>query len=226
MEQLQPLKLKRIWPHSKVDFLSTFFILKGLILLLYQNICYNRFSLLQGVDNMPKTFFNRFFYFSLSFILIGIVALFLPHTVIRHIFRYVVGLSIVAVGFYKLIFSNIKALGKREFIIDIVEGFISIIIGVCSINFYYSETICLILGAIYLVMPIFRVIISENKLNQFFMDLLKYIFAGYIITNTVKIPIILKVYVALTFIGIGVGIMIYRFVYYKRNMVDEDEELF
>ena len=175
---------------------------------------------------MPKTFFNRFFYFSLSFILIGIVALFLPHTVIRHIFRYVVGLSIVAVGFYKLIFSNIKALGKREFIIDIVEGFISIIIGVCSINFYYNETICLILGAIYLVMPIFRVIISENKLNQFFMDLLKYIFAGYIITNTVKIPIILKVYVALTFIGIGVGIMIYRFVYYKRNMVDEDEELF
>ena len=58
------------------------------------------------------------------------------------------------------------------------------------------------------------------------MDLLKYIFAGYIITNTVKIPIILKVYVALTFIGIGVGIMIYRFVYYKRKMVDEDEELF
>lgn len=67
-------------------------------------------------------------------------------------------------------------------------------------------------------MPIFRIIISENKLNQFFMDFLKYIFAGYIITNTVSIPIILKVYVALTFIGIGAGVMIYRIVYYKRNM--------
>lgn len=116
---------------------------------------------------MPKTFFNRFFYFSLSFILIGIICLFLPHNVIRHTFRYVVGLSIIAVGFYKLIISDIKALGKREYTIDIVEGFISIIIGVCSINFYYSETASFFLGAFYLIMPIFRIIISENKLNQF-----------------------------------------------------------
>lgn len=175
---------------------------------------------------MPKTFFNRFFYFSLSFILIGIICLFLPHNVIRHTFRYVVGLSIIAVGFYKLIISDIKALGKREYTIDIVEGFISIIIGVCSINFYYSETASFFLGAFYLIMPIFRIIISENKLNQFFMDFLKYIFAGYIITNTVSIPIILRVYVALTFIGIGSGVMIYRIVYYKRNSVDDDEVLF
>lgn len=175
---------------------------------------------------MPKTFFNRFFYFSVAFILIGITCLFLPHNVIRHTFRYVVGLSIIAIGFYKLIISDEKALGKREYLIDIVEGFISIIIGVCSINFYRSEKTCLFLGAFYLVMPIFRIIISENKLNQFFMDFLKYIFAGYIITNTVRMPMILQAYVALTFISIGVGVMIYRYVYYKRNMVDDEEELF
>lgn len=172
---------------------------------------------------MPKKFYNRFFYISLALVLIGILCLFLPHSIIRHTFRYVVGIIMVLIGVYKLVMSDVKALGIKEYRIDIIEGIISIVVGVCSINFFYSNHACFFLGAIYLIMPIFRIIISENKVNQFFLDIMKYIFAGYIITNTLSIDMLVKVYVALTFIGIGAAIMIYRFIYYKNQSKQEDE---
>lgn len=173
---------------------------------------------------MSKSFFNRFFYFSLLIILLGILALILPHNFVRKFYVYVCGISILLTGMIKLLISDISVLGKKEYSIDILEGIFSIIIGIVFMNFYQYKMVCLILGILYLIFPIYRLIIAPNKINQGIMDCLKFILVGYIFANSTGYKYVLKIYLAISLIAIGLLIMIYRYINLKKgNGVTLDE---
>lgn len=176
---------------------------------------------------MSKSFFNRFFYFSILIILFGILAFILPHNFVRKFYVYISGYSILLTGIVKLLISDLSVLGKREYTIDIIEGIFSIIIGIVFINFYQFKMVCLVLGILYLIFPIYRIIIAVNKINQTFMDSLKFILVGFIFANSTGYKYILKIYLAISLITIGLLIMIYRYVNFKKEngvVIDEKYE--
>lgn len=85
--------------------------------------------------------------------------------------------------------------------------------------------VCLVLGILYLIFPIYRIIIAVNKINQTFMDSLKFILVGFIFANSTGYKYVLKIYLTISLITIGLLIMIYRFVAFKkRNGVVIDEK--
>lgn len=175
---------------------------------------------------MTKEFFNKFFYFSIALVLIGISFIFIPQDILINIFRYIVGILIILIGYYKLVMSNKKALGEREYYLDIVEGFISIFVGVISIRFYDNAIVCLVLGLVYLIVPLIRIFLSTNKINQILIDIFKFIFAGFILMSNTLVPYATKIYLSIVFIAIGLAVFIYRFFYHKKNGSESEEELF
>lgn len=175
---------------------------------------------------MTKKIFNKFFYFSIVLVVIGISFLFVPQNILSNVFRYIVGILIILIGHYKLIMSNKTALGTREYYLDIVEGFISIFVGVISIRFYDIDIVCLVSGIVYLVVPFIRIFLSTNKINQILIDIFKFLFAGFIFMNNTLAPFATKIYLSVIFISMGIIVFIYRFLYHRKNNYDSEEELF
>lgn len=172
---------------------------------------------------MKGKFFNKFFYISLVFILIGILLFFLPAQSVMKLAYRLVCIIIIIIGIFKLVFSDIKVLGKKEYYLDLSEGFINILVGVVCYNFYHVYITSLIFGALYLVIPILRITLSNNKLNQFIMDIFKFVFASLLISASYKLPTITKIYSASIFLIIGIGIIALKIVIYIKH---KDEELF
>lgn len=160
-------------------------------------------------------FINKFFYIAIVFFALGIICLAVPAKTILPIIYRAVCIFIVSIGIFKLVMCDINVLGKREYYLDIVEGVINLIVGVVCFNFYHIYVVSLIFGLLYLIMPILRVLLSMNKINQILMDIFKFIFAIVIMSSTTKMPNIVKMFVAIVFITFGVMILVYKYVVHK-----------
>ncbi len=175
---------------------------------------------------MTKGFFNKFFYLSIFLIIFGITLLFIPQDIVKTIFIYVVSVCIILTGYYKLVMSNKKALGKREYYLDIVEGFVCIFVGVINVRFFDVSIVCFIIGLVYLVVPLLRIFLATNKINQILMDIFKFIFAGFILMNNMVVPKASQIYVSVVFILFGLIVFAYCFLDHKKNNSKDEEELF
>lgn len=170
-------------------------------------------------------FINKFFYLSIVFMLIGILFYILPPNIVMVVSYRLVCIIIIIIGIVKLVLSDKKALGEKEYWLDLTEGFINIIVGVVCFNFYHVYITSLVFGVIYLVIPILRIAISTNKLNQLIIDVFKFIFAILLIVSSYKMPEITKFYSASIFLLIGIGIMVIKIVLRVKSK-NNSEELF
>lgn len=128
--------------------------------------------------------FSSALFFSIVLFLLGMGFLLVPDNVLDLIFFPIISCLIVLIGLYKLGFLDKDNKSKPEFILDLIEGIISLIVGVLFINFYSYHIMDFILALLYLAVPIIRYFYSNHKLNLFFEDLVKYYFAIIIIGSS------------------------------------------
>lgn len=172
---------------------------------------------------MKYKLFNHFFYISLLFILCGILCIINSAEVVLHIVYNIICIIILIIGIFKLVMSNKRDLGQKEFVFDIIEGAVNIVVGVVCINFYHHYLVNLICGIAYLVVPLLRVFFAQHKINQLIFDIFKFIFAGFIIATTQDIPEIGKYYISAFFLVFGIGLMSLKLIKYyrfKKNMFE------
>ncbi len=128
---------------------------------------------------MQYNFFKRTsFFFMILFYLIAIFYFFIPS-------KYCLPFSYYFICTLLLIFAIVqftlisKQYGKNDqYWLDLYEALNTGIIGVVALNFgqkYYVLSI--MLGILYLIPLIIRVFISKIKINQLFLDSVKYMFA-------------------------------------------------
>lgn len=166
---------------------------------------------------MNKKFFDTFFYVALFFLALGILLFCLPSETVMIICYRFICIIITIMGIVKLVFLDKSALSEEDYYLDLIEGIISILIGVICFNFSKYYFINIFFGVIYLIIPIIRIAIATNKINQFFMDIFKFIFASVIFVSTYHAPLVAKIYTALIFTLMGLGIIGIKIILYLKK---------
>lgn len=111
----------------------------------------------------------------LIFITFGLLYAIAPSDFTYNITLKIVASFLVLDGIFKLILADIKTLGEKEYILDIIEGFVAIVLGVISFKFCNYNLVPFLCGIIYLCIPIIRIILAQRKINQLLIDSLKYL---------------------------------------------------
>ena len=110
----------------------------------------------------------------LIFLIIGTIFLFFGYKLIRPVL-YIIGSIICLGGLAKLTFLNKKNTPIADFVFDLIEGIFAIFIGVIVVKFYDYKYALFTCGIIYIIIPIIRIFMANNKINQLFVDSLKYL---------------------------------------------------
>ena len=160
----------------------------------------------------------------LIFLIFGTIYLTLGYKLIRPSL-YIIGGCITLAGLIKLTLLNKNNTPKMEFNLDCIEGWLAILVGIISIKFYDYEYVLFVIGIIYLIIPIIRILLSENKLNQLFVDSLKYM-ASIVMISCIYRKEYTQYIVALIFYGIAIFIFITLLFKIRREKRGEyiDEE--
>lgn len=87
---------------------------------------------------------------------------------------------VLTVGLFKFVMLDASHQAKNEYILDLFESIISIIFSVICLNFGQENLILsMVLGILYLIVPLIRLLNAKFKVNQLFIDSYKYL-AGFV----------------------------------------------
>lgn len=128
---------------------------------------------------MQYNFFKRTsFFFMLFFFVVSLLYFFVPAKYCLPITYYLICAFLLLTSIVQFSLLNKQSSTKLQYSLDIYESINTGIIGVVALNFgqrYYILSI--ILGILYLIPLIIRLITSKIKINQLFLDSVKYMFA-------------------------------------------------
>ncbi len=110
----------------------------------------------------------------LIFLILGTIFFILGYKLIEPVL-YFIGALICLAGLFKLTLLNKKNTPKADFILDLIEGIVSISVGVVTVQFWNYNIVIFITGLLYLIIPIIRLFMAYNIINQLFVDSLKYL---------------------------------------------------
>lgn len=110
-----------------------------------------------------------------AFVLIGFLFLFLKKGYLYPAVLITLGILICLAGIVKLTLLNKQLSGTMEFTFDLLEGIVNLIVGVVIVNFWDFRWITFGCGCIYAIIPILRIVLSEHRINQLVVDILKYL---------------------------------------------------
>ncbi len=142
----------------------------------------------------------------LIFLIFGTIYLTLGYKLIKPSL-YIIGSLVTLAGIIKLTMLNKANTPIKEYTLDLVEGVFALFIGIISIKFYNYNVAIFIMGVLYLLFPIIRLFMSINKLNQLFVDSLKYM-ASIVMISCIYKEELTQYIVALIFYGIALFIFI------------------
>lgn len=144
----------------------------------------------------------------LIFLIFGLLFLFFGYKLIQP-FLYFIGSCICLAGLIKLTFLNRSNTPLADYTLDLVEGIADIFIGVICVEFWDYNYVVFTLGIIYTIIPIVRLFMAKNKINQLFVDSLKYLasivmiscireedFSGYVVA-VIMFGIVIFIFVSL-----------------------------
>ena len=120
---------------------------------------------------------------------------------------YFIGSVICLDGIIKLTLLNRLYEGNAEFTFDLIEGISNLILGVIIVKFFAYRFVVMTCGIIYSITPVIRILFSKHKLNQFVIDILKYLAAVILITSVDR-KYIVRLIVFIVFMSIAVIIFI------------------
>ncbi len=110
----------------------------------------------------------------LIFLILGTIFFILGYKLIEPVL-YFIGTLVCLAGLLKLTLLNKNNTPKADFILDLIEGIVSICVGVVTIQFWNYNLVIFITGFVYLVIPVIRLFMAKNLINQLFVDSLKYL---------------------------------------------------
>lgn len=142
-----------------------------------------------------------------ALLVMGILFIVLPHSIVYPTLLMFIGVVICLDGIVKLTFLNIHTQGKKEFVYDLLEGILDLVLGVVIVKFYKYEYVTCISGVIYAIIPILRIIFSRHKLNQFVVDILKYL-ALIVLISSIERQYTTRIVVSTIFFSVAVIIFI------------------
>ena len=142
----------------------------------------------------------------LIFIIIGTVFLIMGYKLIKPVL-YFIGACICLAGLIKLTFLKKDNTPTADYVFDLVEGILDLFLGVIVIKFHDFHYVVFTIGIIYLIIPIIRLCMAMNKLNQLFVDSLKYL-ASIVMISCIREEQLSGYVVAAIFYGIAVFIFV------------------
>ncbi len=162
---------------------------------------------------MEYNFFKRTsFIFMVLFYVISLFYFFVPS-------KYCLPFSYYLICTLLLIFSIVQftLLSKKngdssQYYLDMYEALNTGIIGVVALNFgqkYYILSI--ILGILYLVPLIIRIFVSRIKINQVFLDSIKYMFAIILILANAQVVAWSRFVIGIIYFAVGSIILYTKF---------------
>ncbi|MGM9972333.1 MAG: hypothetical protein ACI35W_07985 [Anaeroplasmataceae bacterium] len=161
----------------------------------------------------------------LVFIAFGLLYAIAPSNVTYKVTLKLVGCFLTLDGIIKLIFADYDSMGKVEYRFDVIEGFITIIIGVISFKFYNYQYVTLACGIIYSIVPITRVIMAKRKTNQLLVDCLKYL-AIIVLISSINHTLMSNIVISAIFfmIAILIFITLIRKIIKSKKIEEKEEE--
>ena len=151
-----------------------------------------------------------------ALIISSILLLTLPNEYLYKIVLYFIGSVICLDGIVKLTLLNKLYEGTVEFTFDLIEGISNLVIGVIIVKFFNYRFTVMTCGIIYSITPIIRIIFSKHKMNQFVIDILKYLAAVILITSVDR-EYIVRLIVFIVFMSIAVIIFITLLIKIRKN---------
>jgi uncharacterized membrane protein HdeD (DUF308 family) len=139
-------------------------------------------------------------------LLVGILSLLLGIFLIAGDTDILTKLTFIFIGIF-MIATNIIPLiesVKRNFWYEFAYRLILVIFGICFI-FYHNTTLCIIVGLLFIILPIIKISIAEDKKNEFKNQLLTLII-GFIILLVSPDTVIKALYVVLGVVLIAFGL--------------------
>ena len=130
---------------------------------------------------MKYHFFKRTsFFFFLFFFLIALSYFFTPANFCLNITYYLMSSIVLAVGLFKFVMLDAARQTKEDYILDLFESLISMTFSVICLNFgQHYFFLSMIMGILYLIIPVVRLFLAKFKVNQLFIDSYKYL-AGFV----------------------------------------------
>jgi hypothetical protein len=176
---------------------------------------------------MKYKFFKRpSFYFMLLFYFVALAYLVHKAEQIIPVTYNIACVSIVITGVIKLSFLNKDTYDRSEYLLDLIEGIVDLIVGVITFNFgldYYL--ISLICGICFFIPPTIRLIIAPKTLNQLLIDSPKALAGIIIITSNPNTFVGEKIVIGCIFLILGtiiLGFKIYHYIQYKKELRNGD----
>ena len=161
---------------------------------------------------MNAKFLNKFFYIAIGLIFIGILSLLVSAKSVMLFTNRLICIIIVISGAFKLVMSDYNTLGQKEFYLDMAEGFVNVLVGVVCIYFVHTYVVSLIFGLLYVAVPILRLALATNKINQLIIDFFKYLMAIVLFLSSYSNPIFAKIYVSFILILLGLGLLAIKII--------------
>lgn len=172
-------------------------------------------------------FKTKRFWASILFIIFGVVFMLLPKNILYTFTLKFIGILLCLSAILKLMLVSKKHLSKKDYVLDIVEGFLVLVLSVVIFQFCKYRWVTFTCGLIYAVIPILRLILSKHLLNQLFVDSLKYVTIVILISSLNKYLMTRYIITSLFFI-IAMLMLISLVVSLKKSMnesrVVEDEK--
>ena len=150
----------------------------------------------------------------LIFLIFAILFVFFGYKLIRP-FLYFIGGCICLAGLIKLTLLNKSNTPIADYVLDLIEGIDDIFIGVICVKFWDYNYVIFVLGIIYTIIPIIRLFMAKNKINQLFVDSLKYL-ASIVMISCIREEVISGYVVAAIMFGIVIFIFVSLIIKIRR----------
>lgn len=142
-----------------------------------------------------------------AFIIIGLLFMFVKAKYVYPGVLIFIGSMICLAGIIKLTFINKQLLGNKEYVFDLIEGILNIIVGVIVVKFWDFRWVTFTCGIIFAIIPVLRVLFSKHKFNQALLDLLKYL-AVIVLISSFNRVLVTRYVVSAIFLTVAVIIFI------------------
>lgn len=155
--------------------------------------------------------------------ILGLLFMLVPPAFLAPVYFSIVSIGFILMGIVKLVFANRILDTRKEYIFNMLEGSIAILMGVIYFNFYTYLIIDIIAFLALLVIPVLRLVTSEHVLNQVLFDILKYIgiislLGGYAYLNKVFFIVFGAIWTCL-----GIYILVNYFIVKRRGMFGKED---
>ena len=167
---------------------------------------------------MEYHFFKRTsFVFLMIFTILALIYFIAPADYSLTFTYYFMCITIIGIGVFKFTMLDFKVDSTRDYTLDLSEAIINIFVAVIAMHFGQEYiALSVILGIIYLIIPIIRLILAKIKLNQLVIDSFKFLAGFVIIASNSNYIWWIKYIIGGVYLTVAIAIFVTKMVHYHQ----------